>query len=171
MSILPFVILAVVALLPSAVLAILIIIKLITKGVHAAIQDASDTTTKLRKPLQPTWRRLIYGLLAFYVLLSIIVISWAVGTLLIPSVSLASNIYFVAVVSLLIVGLFIWLAYLSKRFTGTWVPPTSSTKAIIEWENKRAANALKIFGYYMLGGFGLVTFMVLILVFAMLYLR
>ncbi len=165
----PFVILAVVAFLPLTVLAIQITIKLITRGAAADIQDASDTT--LKKPLQPRWRRLIFGLLAFYVLLSIMVTSWAVGTLLNPSGSSATYIYFGAIFSLAIVGAGIWLAYLSKRFTGTWLPPTSSTKTIIEWENKRADNALKIFGYYMLGAFGLATCIVLILVFAMLYLK
>jgi hypothetical protein len=168
MSILPFVILAVLALLPLAVLIIQIIIKLITKGADVALQDASDTTTTLQKPLQ---RRLIYGLSAFYVLLSIVVTSWAVGTLLNPSGSLASYIYFAAIVSLVCAGEGIWLAYLTKRFTGAWMQPISSTKTIIEWENKRADNALKIFGYYILGIFGLVICILLILVLAMLYLK
>jgi uncharacterized membrane protein YjgN (DUF898 family) len=88
---LPFVILAVVAFLPLAVLAIQIIIKLITKSADLDMQDASDTI--LQKPLQPKWRRLIYGLLAFYVLLSIMVTAWAVGMLLNPSGSSATYIF------------------------------------------------------------------------------
>jgi hypothetical protein len=163
MSILPLVILAVLALLPLAVLVIQIIIKLITKGAAVALHDASDTN--LQKPLQPKWQRLIYGLSAFYFLLSIVVTSWAVGTLLNPSGSLASYIYFAAIVSLVCAGAGIWLAYLTKRYTGTWMQPISSTKTIIEWENKRADNALKIFGYYLLGMFGLIICIMLILVF------